>query len=169
MKRPEGMLDNNVRTMTCDDNNLYVGLQQGGMYYTPDFGETWHFISEGLPYDANGTYFTLLSLTETEEYLYVVVYDNAWTGSGVSGLYRMAKSDLPISSVEELAVAKSNVYVEGDNLVVGNDYECVTISTMQGVTYQVKVVDGKADISALENGIYIYALGRNNVGKFVKK
>lgn len=169
VKRPEGMLDNNVRTMTCDDKNLYVGLQQGGMYYTPDFGETWHFISEGLPSSGNDVYYTLLSLTETEEYLYVVVYDNAWNGGAISGLYRMAKSELPISSVDELTVAKSNVYVEGDNLVVGNDYECVTISTMQGVTCQVKVVDGKADISALENGIYIYALDRNHVGKFVKK
>ena len=49
------------------------------------------------------------------------------------------------------------------------DYEQVTISTMQGVAHQVKIVDGKADISAFDKGIYIYALDRNHVGKFVKK
>jgi hypothetical protein len=33
----------------------------------------------------------------------------------------------------------------------------------------VEIIDGKADISSLDKGIYIYALDRNRVGKFVKK
>ena len=155
--------------MTSDDKNLYVGLQQGGMYYTPDFGDTWHFISDGLPHDANGTYYTLLSMVNTEEDLYVAVYDAPWNGPAISGLYRMKKSDLPIVSVDALTMTQTNVYASGDCLVVEGDYEQVTISTMQGITHQVKIVDGKADISALDKGIYIYALDRNHVGKFVKK
>ena len=169
VKRPEGMIDNNVRTMTSDEQNLYVGLQQGGMYYTSDFGESWANISEGLPYDQNGTYYTLLTLVSNDEYLYVVVYDTPWSGDAISGLYRMKKSDLPIVSVDGLTMAKTNVYASGECLVVEGDYKQVTISTMQGVAHQVKIVDGKADISALDKGIYIYALDRNHVGKFVKK
>ena len=169
VKRPEGMLDNNVRTMSSDATNLYVGLQQGGMYYTPDFGDTWHFISEGLPHDVNGTYYTLLSLVNTDDYLYVAVYDSPWAGNSLSGLYRMAKSDLPKVSVDALPMDEVEVYVEGGNLVVSGDYQHVAISTLQGVTYQVEIVDGKADISSLDKGIYIYALDRNRVGKFVKK
>lgn len=155
--------------MSSDATNLYVGLQQGGMYYTPDFGDTWHFISEGLPHDANGTYYTLLSLVNTDDYLYVAVYDSPWAGNSLSGLYRMAKSDLPKVSVDALPMDEVEVYVEGGNLVVSGDYQYVAISTLQGVTYQVEIVDGKADISSLDKGIYIYALDRNRVGKFVKK
>lgn len=169
IKRPEGLLDNNVRTLASDTQNIYVGLQQGGMYYTPDFGESWANISEGLPCDQNGTYYTLLTLTATDEYLYVVVYDNPWNGDKISGLYRMKKSDLPTNSVADVIGEDKRAYVEGNNLIVGEGFDYIDVLTIQGFSQRFDVVAGRADVSRLPKGVYIYSYGRKNVGKFIKK
>lgn len=169
VKRPEGLLDNNVRAMACDDSNIFVGLQTGGMYYTPDFGESWGFISDGLPEDGRGGYYHLIMISVTEDYVYCVIYDTPWSGTSVSGLYRLAKSDIPSTSVNTINSDEIEIFADSHNLNVEADCQYVDIYTIDGVVCRLEAHEGKADISMLDSGVYIYATNKGNKGKFVKK
>ena len=77
LPRPSGLMDNNIRAMASDATNIYIGLQKGGFYYTPNSGTKWFNISQGLP---NMGYTTELFLTPTQifttkDYIYVSIYE----------------------------------------------------------------------------------------------
>lgn len=108
--RPTGVIDNNVRAMHSDAAGLYVGLQNGGIYYTNNFGDEWMDISSGLPYTVNSdddskVYESPLVIASDDEYVYMAVYKDTFSQSDVSGVYRFAKSELPTASIENVEVA----------------------------------------------------------------
>lgn len=96
--RPEGLRDNNIRSLSSDDKNIYAGLQLGGIYYTPNEGIQWFNISEGIPEQtnsANGSsyYLSPLALRPADDCIYCVIYNTP--GSEGSGLYKFDRSSLP--------------------------------------------------------------------------
>lgn len=178
VRRPEGVLDNNVRTLASDGNNIYVGLQTNGLYYTGNDGEEWFDISEGVPYlyedRRTDERLSPLKIIPTDDYLYLAVYDAPASMRNVSGIYRMAKSDLPASVEVTSANDRYNVYTDGSCLYVRTN-ENVTVS-ITDVCGKKVIADSKGvrvDLSSLNPGIYIYEIrgGGNTVvtDKFVKR
>lgn len=175
--RPEGQVDTNVRTIGHDDNNLYVGLQTRGMYYSVDEGDTWINISEGLPYMndfVTDMYISPLQIVTDDEYIYVAMFEHMFSNRKVSGLYRMAKKDLPQGTgIDNLPALRDNgVYVDGNSLrFEGN--ATVTVTDAAGKEQPVTVQTGRADISRLAKGVYVYVIttadGNRLTGKFLKK
>ncbi len=170
LPHPAGLIDNNVRTMYAEDDNIYVGMQQTGFYYSTDKGQNWLSASEGLPGRNMGGrdyYHTLLSLTADEDYLYMVVYYFDET----AGLYRLSKNDLlPTTSIESVSQEADNVYVD-QNTLRAEGSDALYIYDLGGREVNVSVNGGSADISKFENGVYIYRAvfgGNSVVGKFVK-
>lgn len=96
--RPEGIADNYVRCLGSDDQMLYAGHIRYGFFYSPDDGQTWQNLSEGLPvkvspYDGSEQTLTPLDIATTADYVYMTLYD--YPGSdAVSGLYRLPKNEL---------------------------------------------------------------------------
>ena len=176
LPRPSGLMDNNIRAMASDATNIYIGLQKGGFYYTPNSGTKWFNISQGLP---NMGYTTELYLTPTQifttkDYIYVSIYEPQGD-SKKSGLYRFNKSELP----NPTAIEKTNGTDDASLRIVGNtlytntnDNATITIFNINGTQRNIALTNGKADISILEKGIYTYRIhSRDSVikGKFVKK
>lgn len=93
LPRPE-TVDNNIRAMHADGKDLVVGMAISGLYYTDDAGETWYTINDGIPYNS-GTYFTPMFFQSDEEYIYLAAYEPDFATTQNSGLYRLAKADLP--------------------------------------------------------------------------
>lgn len=100
---PEGVLDTNIRALTSDESRIYAALQYGGVFMTSDCGQTWHFISEGLPhvYNMYEGYFyddyilSTLQLVATKDYLYALMYNEPWNiDQHTSGLYRISMAEL---------------------------------------------------------------------------
>ncbi len=172
VKRPEGIIDNNVRALNSDDKFIYVGLQTGGMYCTSDFGESWSFVSEGLPGDLEARYFSdVVDIDYDDEYVYVTVYQLHFYDAKESGLYRMAKADLPEASVKSLSQNNLKAYYVNNALMVGAA-DKVQIVSLDGKTSNVKIENGTVDVSSLSPGVYVYkaVAGKEVVtGKFIKR
>lgn len=172
VNRPEGIIDNNVRAINSDDKYIFVGLQNGGMYCTADFGESWSFISEGLPGNLETRYFSdIVDIDVDDEYVYVTVYQLHLYDAKGSGLYRMAKADLPEASVKSLTQNNLNTYYANNALIVGAA-DKVQVVSLDGTTSNVKIENGMVDVSSLSPGVYVYkAITGNEVvtGKFIKR
>ena len=92
-----------------------------------------------------------------------------------SGLYRFSKSELP----NPTAIEKTNRTEDASLRIVGNtlytntnDNATITIFNINGTQRNIALINGKADISFLEQGIYTYKIhSRDSVikGKFVKQ
>lgn len=87
LPRPETD-DNNIRAMYADGDDLFVGMAYGGFYHTNDNGATWNSFLSGYPYG------TPMQIRTDDNYVYLAVYDTPWSVKGISGLWRMAKSEL---------------------------------------------------------------------------
>lgn len=175
--RPENLDDNNIRVMASDEENIYVGLQIGGAYYTPNRGKDWFNITEGIPLlypeqNIQGVYLSPLQMISTDKYVYLALYDVPGSKQP-SGLYRIAKSDLPtLTSVEGVETGGSEVIVSGNTLHVNEEgLHSIDVIHADGLRETLHLVHGKADISSLKNGVYIYQFKQGNhvaKGKFVK-
>ncbi|MBQ8759986.1 MAG: T9SS type A sorting domain-containing protein [Bacteroidales bacterium] len=93
LPRPE-TVDNNIRAIYADGKDLLVGMGMSGLYYTDDAGETWYTLNDGIPY-ASGTYFTPMFFQSDEDFIYLAAYEPDFATTENSGLYRLAKADLP--------------------------------------------------------------------------
>ena len=174
--RPEGQLDNNVRELYNEGKNLYVGLQSSGLYYTDNEGQSWAKISEGLPiYNADypDQYISPLTITSDDEYLYVAMFE---FGRDDSGIYRMAKKDLPptVTSIDNLSANPDfKVYADESYLYIsGNRDAVVSVFDVYGKKMNVVAQDGLANIQHLASGVYVFEISSKDgkaVGKFLKK
>lgn len=93
LPRPE-TVDNNIRALYADGKDLVVGMAMSGLYYTDDAGATWYKLDDGIPY-ASGTYFTPMYFQSDENFIYLAAYEPDFATTENSGLYRLAKTDLP--------------------------------------------------------------------------
>lgn len=169
--RPEGMIDNNVRAIHSDEKGLYVGLQNGGLYFTDNFGESWSFISDGMPtMNDDGAYEVPMIITSDADYVYMAVYKEPWLQSDVSGVYRLAKSELPVAAVDKVKTDAVVGYVF-DNTLYINGVADVTIYTVSGVKVCAEEGCERVDLSGLADGVYVYEAvmdGNRITGKFAK-
>ncbi|MBR6750482.1 MAG: hypothetical protein IKM10_08365 [Bacteroidaceae bacterium] len=169
--RPEGMIDNNVRAIHSDEKGLYVGLQNGGLYFTDNFGESWSFISKGMPtMNDEGAYEIPMIITSDADYVYMAVYKEPWLQSDVSGVYRLAKSELPVAAVDKVKADAVVGYVF-DNTLYINGVADVTIYTVSGVKVCAEEGCERVDLSGLADGVYVYEAvmdGNRITGKFAK-
>lgn len=172
VKRPYGVLDNNIRAIASDSQNIYAGLQNGGMWVTSSFGESWTFVSNGLPGDLSiGHYTTMVDIDVTDEYIYATIYEPHFNDAPSSGLYRFAKADLPGSNVEKISPDNHRVFLKENYLYIENADE-IQIMSVNGFAIGEKQRAEKIDISNLATGVYIYKATVDNkmvAGKFVKK
>lgn len=176
LPRPTGIMDNNIRAMSSDVNNIYIGLQKGGFYYTPNKGTNWYNISKGLPNMGNiGTlYLTPTQIFTNKDYVYVSIYEPQGD-SKKSGLYRFDKSELPGSTAIEKTTATEDISIrisENALYVSSNKNLTISVFNIDGTKMNITLVNGKADISTLKRGIYTYKLlcgNRTFRGKFVRK
>lgn len=173
--RPDDTTDTNVRAIANDAHNLYVGMQTEGFYYSTDEGDTWHNISEGLPYnDLIKQYLSPLQIVTDDEYVYVAMFELSFAQNHLqSGIYRYAKKDLPVGSgIDNPTMQHGRVCVE-ENSLRFNGNATVTVSDVTGKRQHVSVQPGSADISRLAKGVYVYEItgadGRKQTGKFLKK
>ena len=119
-------------------------------------------------------YLTPTQIFTTKDYIYVSIYEPQGD-SKKSGLYRFSKSELP----NPTAIEKTNrtedasLHIVGNTLYTNtNDNATITIFNINGTQRNIALTNGKADISMLEKGIYIYTIHSNDSvlkGKFVKQ
>ena len=148
----------------------------GEMYYTKDLGENWTIISEGLPYTVNpehGTkvYEHVVSLDLDSDYLYVAVYDEPWSGSTLSGVYRYKISELPQASVGTITNDAHKVFFNDNNLCLARPAN-IAIYNITGALVSASNNCNCLNLDNLANGVYIYEICDANTrttGKFIKK
>lgn len=177
LPRPEGTVDNNIRAMYADGDNLFIGMAMSGLYFTDNEGETWYTLNDGVPYNT-GYFFTPMFFQSDEEYIYLIAYEPPYASTGNSGLYRLAKADLkvidspeddnlpkaPVVTAEGISSSEImlswapvetatsyNVYVKGELLGFLDDTVCVIQSLTHSTEYcfQVSAVNdfGESDVT----------------------
>ena len=170
LPRPENTVDNNIRTMYSTDDQLFIGMQMTGLYYTDNEGEEWHTLNEGIPY-YTGTYFTPMKYQSDEEYIYLAAYEPPFATTQNSGVYRLSKKDLPTYNGIEETSSSSKALYDGKSLIFNNAIEHIAVSDISGRTLQIRFSDNTADVENLHEGIYIYSAiinGEKITGKFIK-
>lgn len=171
LPRPEGTNDNNIRAMFADGDDLFVGMQQTGLYFTNDEGLTWHTLNDGIPY-STGYYFTPMFFDSDDEYIYLAAYEPDYSTTENSGLYRLAKSDLPTyDGIENIESNKSAIF-NGTSLTFNGNAEHVMICDMNGRVVEYDMNDNIVNLENLKNGVYVYNAvvdGMKVSGKFVIK
>lgn len=174
LPRPEGFIDNNIRAMHADGDNLYVGMQMTGIYYTDNEGKNWYNISDGLTCygDQYLTYDAPLNIKTNDEYVFLALYRNQFSdGDGVSGLYRMKKSELPSSGIKSIEAHSLKVSKSGNSLIFDCKIDNIALYDMSGRKITTTSTDNIVDISNLPSGVYVYRVVANGVaqtGKIVK-
>lgn len=169
LPRPEGTDDNNIRAMYTDHNFLFVGMQQTGLYYTDDEGLNWYAINDGIPF-SSGYYFTPMFFGSDDEFIYLAAYEPPYSTTENSGLYRLAKTDLPtyvgINDIED----EKDVVFNGTSLVFEGNVEQVMICDMNGRLVQYDMNGNIVKVDNLNNGVYLYNAvvdGTRVSGKFI--
>lgn len=172
--RPLGHFDNNVRALSSDSKNIYAAMQSTGIFYSNDEGATWFDISEGIPpyaEDRTERYLSPLRFAITNDYVYVVIYEDSFSMRNVSGLYRYAKKNLP-TGVGNIVADQLKPVLEGGYLLVSKDATSAAVYDVSGKKCPVALENGKVNVQSLQQGCYLYEVvfGGNKVtGKFVKK
>lgn len=179
VQRPSGLDDNNIRAIGSDGQCLYVGLQNGGFYYTPDGGENWADLNNGLPVDGEmggKTYYLApMNIVTTDDYVYVAYYQMPFAQGDGSGVWRIPKASLPYATGIEQATHDGGIPVvsaDGSALRFGEGTTGIQVFDLGGRRSRVAVSGTTADISTLGQGSYIYRAtcgGKQLTGKFLKK
>lgn len=181
--RPVGLIDNNVRCLASDDKNIYAGLQMRGIYFTPNFGDDWYNISEGLPSkqygpDSEPMYLSPLTMVPTDDCVYVAIY--TYPGDKNSGLYKIDRSDLdkytsvigttmPTGGDKSLQLQFNNRQV---SFVTGDVPTTVIVWDAAGRRVAQQSVKGTAQLQFNTPGVYTYRAisgGKAQSGKFLIK
>lgn len=175
LPRPEGFMDNNIRAMHAEGDNLYVGMQLSGMYFTDNEGENWYNISDGLVKYGDETYCSYdspLSIDSDDEYIYVAMYRNQYSdGANVSGLYRYKKAELPTSSIKSIDNRAAIISKAGNFLRISGNVEKADLYDLNGRKINAAINNSTIDLSELPSGVYIYKVqidGKLQTGKLVK-
>ena len=176
VNRPEGQLDNNIRALASDENNIYAGLQTRGIYYSSNEGKSWVNISKGLPYfmeQVPDQFLSPLKFAVDKDYVYVIIYDVPFSDRNESGLYRYAKNALPTGIEDLVNYDETQLYTNNTHLyAVNGSISEVKVFTIDGKSYNVNLIDGKADIQYFPAGCYLYeaVVGQKQfTGKFIKR
>ena len=155
--------------MFANGDDLFVGMQQTGLYFTNDEGLTWHTLNDGIPY-STGYYFTPMFFDSDDEFIYLAAYEPDYSTTENSGLYRLAKSDLPtydgINDIED----EKDVVFNGTSLVFEGNIEQVMICDMNGRLVQYDMNGNIVKVDNLNNGVYLYNAivdGTRVSGKFI--
>ena len=180
LNRPEGKRDNNVRALACDDHNIYAGMQMTGMYFTPNEGESWYELFEGLPTmqsnpDMDPIFLSPMTIIPTEDCIYLALYNNP--GGNGSGLYKINRSDLDnkLSGIEAHPAEGNapSLTIDGHKVNVKAEGAAVlTLWDTAGRCVARQAVNGQASINVTQAGIYTFHLGTGQnakTGKFVIK
>lgn len=170
LPRPEGTIDNNIRAIYADGNCLFVGMQQSATYYTDNAGLTWYTINDGLPY-STAYYFTPMFFDSDDEYIYLAAYEPPYSTTKNSGLYRLAKKDLPTYDGVEQQQLPAKVTFNGKQLVFEDVVEYIAIYDISGRRLDNEISGNIVDVEDLRQGIYLYNAivnGTELSGKFVK-
>ena len=179
VKRPEGLIDNNVRAMFGEGDLLVAAMQSTGIYCTNNGGEQWFDISQGMPDfiegEPNGYYLSPLTVVADKDFLYVAVYDTPDNANrNVSGIYRVRKAMLPTGTgIETVQTDEKGVSMssDGQSLLLPQGTTVAVVYDLAGRTVQ--TAEGTAQISLknLPQGTYVYQIevgGHTLQGKFVK-
>lgn len=154
--RPEGTNDNNIRAMHGDGNDLFVGMQQSGLYYTGDNGETWSTLNNGIPY-SNGYSFTPMFFRTDERYVYLAAYEPHFSPYSNSGLYRFPRAALPKTTGIKAANMNNNEPTfDGSTLTFSNQAQQITIYDLSGRPMPVLTSGNSVNLKNLTPGTYIY-------------
>lgn len=172
IERPEGTDDNNIRAIYASGNDLFVGMQQSGLYYTNDGGENWSTLSNGIPY-SSGTYFTPMFIRADEEYVYLAAYEPPFASTSNSGLYRLAKADLPkVTGIKNFGMGNNSATFNGSSLNFSNQTEQAAIYDLSGRPVSVLSSGNSINVDHLNPGTYIYRAkvnGQTISGKISKQ
>lgn len=183
--RPVGLIDNNVRSLASDDNNIYAGLQTRGLYFTPNFGDEWYNISDGLPYnqysaESERVYLSPLTIVPADDCVYLAVYNYPGAPSG-SGLYKIDRKDLddiatgistPLPSSGNGQSLKLQFGNRQVSFVAGDVPTTLTVWDASGRRVAQQAVRGTAQIRFSTSGVYTYHAnygGQMKTGKFLVK
>lgn len=170
LPRPEGNIDNNIRAIYADGDYLFVGMQSTGLYYTDNAGLDWYAINDGIPY-STGYYFVPMFFNSDDEYVYLAAYEPPYSDTKNSGLYRLAKKDLPTYVGVEQLQSPNNVVFNGSQLIFKDNVEQITIYDINGRTLKNRISDNVVNVDDIQQGIYLYRAvvdGTALSGKFVK-
>lgn len=179
VQRPEGQWDNNIRALASDDKNIYAGLQMRGIYYTPNAGEKWFEISEGLPtvqvnQGGSSVYFPPMTINPTDDCIYAALY--MYEGVQGSGLYRINRSDLPTATgIENAPVAETadlQLKFNGHevNINAGDAPTILTVWDAAGRMVANQSFSGQSQLVLPQAGVYTYHAncgGQQKAGKFI--
>lgn len=106
--RPENTIDTNVRALYSDKDCIYAGLQNGGLYFSFDGGETWNCKNDGIPYTVddygNNIYQHLLRIITDDKYVYIALYNEPWNADQhTSGVFRISRDELDVFRPESIS------------------------------------------------------------------
>lgn len=154
-----------VRALNSDDKNIYVGVRDVYVRYSPDNATTWYEAGKGLPR------YHYTSLANDNENLYVAVYH---ADKAKSGIWQIAKADLnkvPVNGIEGAAADESGItYLDGVLTVQGAAFADLRICDLTGRTVAMQRT-AAYDTSVLAPGTYVYTarVGNKTVtGKFIR-
>ena len=171
---PEGLVSKNVRTLSSDENYIYVCMQDRGAYVFDVAAQKWYEINEGYPRlqsGAQGDFYCAPTKTfADDEYLYNVVYVPAMEEGTISGLYRYPKSAIHETTAVVSVEAEGTPSVSGRYLVIPGAQRCaVKIYDASGKEVLAAEAGGSLYLGSLERGIYMFEIncgGRTVKGKF---
>ena len=145
-------------------------MQSTGLYYTDNAGLDWYAINDGIPY-STGYYFVPMFFNSDDEYVYLAAYEPPYSDTKNSGLYRLAKKDLPTYVGVEQLQSPDNVVFNGSQLIFKDNVEQITIYDINGRTLKNRISDNVVNVDDIQQGIYLYRAvvdGTALSGKFVK-
>lgn len=152
------MLKDHVGPLFFYRNNIFVGTQQGGVYFSEDMGKTWHLKNEGLSNN------TIRRFVEINEVLYAATNDGLYSFNNTQQKWDLVygKVGLQVNGVTEfkgdlylatnLGVYKSDKNSKEWSLILPNHsvhniasdestiyamtYNALLISSLDGVNWQ---------------------------------
>ena len=107
-----------------------------------------------------------------DEYIYLAAYEPDFSTTENSGLYRLAKSDLPTYDGIENIESNESAIFNGTSLTFNGNAEHVMICDMNGRVVEYDMNDNIVNLENLKNGVYVYNAvvdGMKVSGKFVIK
>lgn len=156
--------DNNVRALNNDGTFLFSMHHGGPMYYTDNMGASWE-IADGLP---EGLY--PLTVYFDDEYVYSALYTPI-PSETKSGLWRLAKSELKSSGVDEVTPDNASApYIAEGAIICGATSEVTVFSISGSKVLHLEGVS-RVNLELLPEGQYVYEVVTGDcrfTGKFMK-